>query len=168
MFTDLWDQHRDLSWVQQEIPSRLTSPKRIVQLSFWDLFDTNIFLERSNNAWDGGHDGPYILPALFEIEVQDFEPDPAKQSRHNLCMFEDYDSTVPTENFYYAIPEESLPTLESLETWMFELTRFKRRAIFGESLQGSFMSLARRYYECERTLPLVSSPPHLFLAFLLL
>ncbi len=130
-----------------------------MQLSFWDLCDTNIFLERSNNTWDGGHDGPYILPSLFEIDVKDFEPHPAKRNRHNLCVFEDYDSTVPAKDLYYAIPEESLPTLEGLEAWVLSLTRFKRRAIFGDSLQGSFMSLARRYYECERVLPLVSYIP---------
>jgi hypothetical protein len=155
MSVDLWERQRDLSWIKDEIPL-LMSPKRIVQLSFWDHCDTNIFLERSNNTWDGGHDGPYVLPELFKIEVQDFVPHPGRQNRHNLDVFEDYDNMVPAENFYYAIPEKSLPTLEDLETWALELTRYKRRAIFGDSLQGAFMSLARRYYECKPALPLVS------------
>lgn len=156
MLADLWERQRDLSCIKDEVPLVLTNPKRIVQLSFWDNCDTNIFLEHSDDVWNGGHDGPYILPALFEIEVQDFVPLPGTQDRHNLHVLEDNGFTLPAETFYYAIPEESLPTLGSLETWALELTRFKRRAIFGDSLQGSFMSLARRYYECEEALPLVS------------
>ena len=72
--------------MREEIPL-LTGPRRIVQLSFWDRCDTNIYLERSNDSWNGGHDGRYVLPAVFEIEVQDFVPLPGRQQRHNLCLF---------------------------------------------------------------------------------
>jgi hypothetical protein len=116
MLVDLWERQRDLSWIKDEVPLILTSPKRIVQLSFWDSCDTKIFLEHSDDVWNGGHDGPYILPALFEIEVQDFVPFPGRQDRHDLYVLEDHGFTVPADAFYYAIPEESLPTLKSLET----------------------------------------------------
>jgi len=162
-YLDLWEHQEDLSWIKDEIHLPLIGSTRTIQLSFWDKCDTNIFLERSGAVahgalWNGGHDGPYSLPAVLDIKIKEFVPQPGREHRHNLRVLVNGTTPELAQNSYYAIPSDSLPTLESLETWALELTRFRRRAIFGDNLQGSFMSLARKYAECEKLLPLVSGP----------
>jgi hypothetical protein len=52
-----------------------------------------------------------------------------------------------------------LPSLDTLVNWVLDTTRYHRRACFGSGFHGGFLSLALRYYECERDLPLVSLVP---------
>ena len=94
--------------------------------------------------------------APLQIVVQDFQPGPGREIKHNLNVtLKDSKETLLTAPSYYAIPTDSLPTLEKLSSWALDSTRLQRRSIFDEGLQGAFMSLACRYYECKTVLPLV-------------
>jgi hypothetical protein len=111
---------------------------------------------KDRDYWAGGHDGPWMPVPPLQIVVQDFEPGPGREIKHNLNVtLKDSKETVLTAPSYYAIPIDSIPTLEKLSSWALDSTRFQRRSLFDEGLQGSFMSLARRYHECKTVLPLV-------------
>jgi hypothetical protein len=125
-------------------------------LSLVNFCDISAFVNDQDYTWNGGHDGPWMPVAPFQIVVQDFDPEPGREIKHHLNVtFGDSKETVLTAPSYYAIPTDSLPTLEMLSQWGLDSTRFERRCIFDERLQGSFMSLARKYYECKTFLPLV-------------
>jgi hypothetical protein len=145
-----------MEWIRNEITLPLQGPKKTFQLSLVNACDISPNFDEPGRIWDGGHDGPYLPTAPLKIEVQEFYPSPGREYLHTLIILEDSASPVTIENSYYAITPESLPTLDTLETWALDSTRFRRRVIFGDKLQGSFMSLARRYAECAIELPLVS------------
>lgn len=104
----------------------------------------------------GGHDGPWKVANPLEIVIQDFTPRPGMEHRHifNGKSPQDIGERATAPQFY-AIPENSLPTLETLEAWALETTRNHSRAFIG-AFHGSFLSLGRRYCECKKPLPLVS------------
>jgi hypothetical protein len=133
---------------------------RICLVNFCDLsnISTPDMLNRVPWIWDGGYDGPFIDSASLDIEVQEFEPLPGKEHKHILnvgCA----GTTTSTNPEVYAIPVDCLPSLDTLVTWVLDTTRYSGRACFGSGFHGTFLSLALRYYECERDLPLVSLFP---------
>jgi hypothetical protein len=134
---------------------------RLCLVNFCDLsyFSTPDILNQVPWIWDGGHDGPWIDSAYLDIEVQDFEPLPGEEHKHVLEVGWSEGMTTSNTPEFYAIPTDCLPSLECLETWVLETTQHSRRACFGSGFHGTFLSLALRYCECERDLPLVSSLP---------
>jgi hypothetical protein len=112
-------------------------------------------LNRAPWIWDSGYDGPLIDPASLDIEVQEFEPLPGKEHKHILNIW-CADTTTSTNPGFYAIPVDCLPSMDTLVTWVLDTTRYDGQACFGSGFHGTFLSLALRYYECERDLPLVS------------
>lgn len=152
---DLWDCQHDNRWLKRNLPP-LQGPRRIVEVSLVNFCDISAFVKDKDYTWNGGHDGPWIPVTPLQLVVQDFEPRPGRAIKHNLNVtLVDSKKTILTAPSYYAIPADSLPTLERLSQWALESTRLQRRSLFDEGLQGSFMSLARRYYECKNELPLV-------------
>jgi hypothetical protein len=152
---DLWDRQHDNRWLRRNLPP-LQGPRRIVELSLVNFCDISAVVKDKDYTWDGGHDGPWIPVTPLQIVVQDFEPRSGREIKHNLNVtLMDSQKTFLTQSSYYAIPADSLPTLDRLSRWALDSTQFQRRSIFDEGLQGSFMSLARRYYECKTALPLV-------------
>lgn len=154
--SDLWDRKHDIRWLKRNL-TPLRGSRRIVELSLVNFCDISAWVKDHDYTWDGGHDGPWMPVAPLQITVQDFEPGPGREIKHNLNVtLTDSKKTVLTAPSYYAIPADSIPTLETLSRWALDSTRFQRRSIFDEGLQGSFMSLARKYYECRSVLPLRS------------
>ncbi len=110
-------------------------------------------------VWDGGHDGPWRGSSELIIKVQDFVPLPSSSAEHEMNVQLtglNCDATVRTQPQYYAIPTECLPSLNVLEAWVLDTTLHSRRAFFASGFQGTFFSLAVRYSECQKDLPLVS------------
>ncbi len=63
----------------------------------------------------------------------------------------------PTPSEFYAIPEDSLPTLEEIEGWALDtMISYPTHAFLGW-LRSTFVHFARSYYESDKDLPLVSS-----------
>jgi hypothetical protein len=117
-------------------------------------------LKQAPWIWDGvgGYDGPLIEPASLDIQVQEFEPLPGKEHKHILDIW-CADESILVNPGFYAIPVDSLPSLDTLVDWILGTTRNSRRACFGSGFHGAFLSLALNYYECKRDLPLVSLFP---------
>ena len=153
--TDLWDRQHDLGWQRRNIPL-LQGPRRMIELALVNFCDISAFVKDKDYTWAGGHDEPWTTLPPLRLVVQNFEPRPGREIKHNLNVtLVDSKKTVLTPPSYYAVPEASLPTPEQLFNWALDSAQLQRRSIFGEGLQGSFMSLARRYYECKASLPLV-------------
>ena len=128
----------------------------MIEVSLVNSCDISVLVKDNDYGWDGGHDGPWIPVMPLRLVVQYFEPRLGKEFKHNLNVTSvESKKTVLTAPSYNAIPADSLPTLERLLQWALESTRVQRRSLYDEGLQGSFMSLARRYYECQTVLPLV-------------
>lgn len=149
-----------MKWLKKHV-TPLHGPRtsvRICLVNFCDLskFTTPEVLIQKPWIWIGGHDGPWIDSAYLDIEVQEFQPMQGKEHKHTLNVTWNGDTTVSTRPHFYAIPEDCLPSLETLERWVLDTTRYSRRAFFGSGFHGTFLSLAVRYCECERDLPLVS------------
>jgi hypothetical protein len=164
-----------MRWIKNEIPS-LHGPKEIIRISAYNLCYAN---DVAPATWDDvdwilADDWDWVLSegldeswkatkvvAPLELEVQSFHPSPGKESRHILSTRVTYSvvdsssTTSPSGSQYYAIPESSLPSLKVLEDWALATTKYHRKAFVGGFL-GSFLSLARRYCECRKALPLVS------------
>jgi hypothetical protein len=130
-------------------------------VNFCDLsnFSTPEKLNQAPWIWDGGYDEPFINSASLDIEVQEFKPLPGKEHKHILNIWCEDTTTSTTNPGFYAIPEDCLPSLDDLVKWVLDTTRYSGRACFGSGFHGTFLSLALRYYECERDLPLVSLFP---------
>jgi hypothetical protein len=158
---DLWDRAHEVKWLHNNV-TPLRGPRRTMSIclvNYCDLsnFTTPDVLDLTPWIWDGGHDGPWVDSSCLEIEVQDFEPLPGKEYKHILDVtLSDSNKTVSTSPRYNAIPTECFPSLETLETWVLDTTRHSRQAFFASTFHGTFLSLALRYCECERDLPLVS------------
>jgi hypothetical protein len=94
----------------------------------------------------------------LEIQVKEFEPRTGMELEHSLDVtFSDGNETISTTPQFYEIPADCLPSLDELETWVLNTTRHSRRTVFNSGFHGTCFSLARRYCECGRELPLVSS-----------
>jgi len=107
--------------------------------------------------WAGGDIEHWKVAAPLELEVQAFKPRPNREFQHVDMDVGPSDVAVSTGGMdlqYYAIPEASLPSLELLENWALDTTRHNKGALVGE-FNGNFLSLARRYCECPKVLPLV-------------
>lgn len=140
----------------------LHGPKRSVFISPINLCDVTALqlLDPASKIYAGGHDGLFSVAAPLIVEVQDFVPRENHEDKYILAIR--YQHTLPRRTRsikpeFFAIPEESLPSLETIQNWVLDATRRYRRAFVG-GFYGSFLSLARRYCECERELPLVSVP----------
>lgn len=156
MIPDLWDRRHDIRWLKRNL-TPLRGSRRTVQLSLVNFCDISAYVNDFDIIWDGGHDGPWMPIPPLQITVQNFEPETGREIKHNLNVtLTGSKKAVLTAPSYYAIPDDSLPTLQELSKWALDSTRHQRRSIFDEGLQGSFMSLARRYYESKAVLPLVS------------
>ena len=133
---------------------------RICFVNFCDLSNcsTPDMLNRAPWIWDSGYDGPFIDSASLDIEVQEFEPLPGKEHQHVLNIWCAGTANSPNPGFY-AIPADCLPSLDTLVTWVLDTTRYDGRACLGSGFHGTFLTLALRYTECERDLPLVSLLP---------
>jgi hypothetical protein len=155
----LWDQKEDLAWLKEEVHARF-GPRKTLSISLTAFCDANSLLfdtDVESQIWaSGGHDGPWTIASPLEIVIQDFEPTAGKEYRH---IFDrdptDHPGEKSTAPQFYAIPADSLPNLETLEAWALETARNHPRAFFGR-IRGPFLSLARRYCECKKPLPLVS------------
>lgn len=142
----------------------LRGPKRIIRICLFNScglskYSAPTALNPVPWIWDGGHDGPWRGPSEFEIEVQDFVPLPSSSDEHVMDVQltgRNGDTTMPTPPQYYAISAECLPSLDILEAWVLDTTLHSRRAFFASGFQGTFISLAVRYSECTKYLPLVS------------
>lgn len=147
-----------MKWLKQHV-TPLYGPRKSVRICLANFCDISKFsppdiLSQLPWIWDGGHDGPRIGSACLDLTVQDFVPLQGKEHEHTLDISRG-GATITTSPQFYAIPEDSLPSLETLESWVLDTTRHSRRAFFGSSFHGTFLSLALRYCECERELPLV-------------
>jgi hypothetical protein len=120
-------------------------------------------LNQSPWIWDGvgGYDEPLIEPPSLDIQIQEFEPLQDKEHKHILDIrcAESADEPIFVNPGFYAIPVDCLPSLDTLINWVLDTTRCDGRACFGSGFHGGFLSLALRYYQCERDLPLVSLFP---------
>jgi hypothetical protein len=133
---------------------------QICLVNFCDLSNGST-LEMLNQApwiWDAGNYGLLTEPANLDIQVQEFEPLPGKEHKHILDIWCAEDLVFVNPGFY-AIPVDCLPSLDTLVNWVLDTTRCDGRACFGSGFHGGFLSLALRYYQCERDLPLVSLFP---------
>ena len=147
----------------------LQGQRKAMRICLFNSCDLSHFTTPSNInrvpwVWDGGYDGPWIDSACLDIVVQNFEPLPDKEEKHILQVAlpdGGIDSISPQ---YNAMPSDCLPSLETLEAWVIDTNRHSRRAFFRSCFHGTFLSLALRYCDCERTLPLVSTG--LLLSFL--
>ena len=152
---DLWDSKHDGRWLRRNV-THLHSSRRIVELSLVNLCDISSLVEHQEHNLNGGHHGPWTPVTPLRIVVQDFNPGSGRELKHYLNVaLMDGKKTVLTAAPCNAIPADSLPTLEQITQWALDSAWAYRRSIFDEGLQGSFMSLARRYYECKTVLPLV-------------
>lgn len=157
MTVDLWDRRGDLAWLETEV-GHLYGPRKPLSLSLAVFCDSSSLLfdtDSNFTVWAaGGHDGPWSVASPLEIEVQAFQPKRGREHHHVFGDPQD-DNEAATSSRLFAIPEESLPSLEKLEGWALESARNHPRAFIG-GIRGSFVSLARRYFECKQMLPLVS------------
>lgn len=133
---------------------------QICLVNFCDLIEcsTPEMLNRAPWIWDAGYDGPLIEPASLDIQVQEFEPLPGNEHKHILDIWR-VDKPISVNPGFFAIPVDCLPSLDTLVNWVLDTTRYSGRACFGSGFHGTFLSLALRYYECQRELPLVSLFP---------
>jgi hypothetical protein len=147
-----------MEWIRDEITLPLHGPKKSFQLSLVNACDiSSPCFDEAGRISVSAHENPHIPTEALEIEVQEFYPSPGREKFHDLIISEDNDSVITIEKSYYAITPESLPTLDDLERWSFESAKFQSIVLFINKLQGSFIALARRYFECKTALPLVSS-----------
>ncbi|KAE9377782.1 hypothetical protein N431DRAFT_478944 [Stipitochalara longipes BDJ] len=154
---DLWDIQEEVLWLKEEVPA-LFGPRKRLNISLTTFCDANSLVfntDAGSQIWaSGGHDGPWSVAKPLEIVVQDFIPTAGKEHRH---IFErsPYAGSggTTTAPQCYAIPDDSLPNLETLEAWALETSRHHPRA-FVRRFRAPFLSLARRYCECKKPLPL--------------
>ncbi|KAH8685530.1 hypothetical protein BGZ60DRAFT_395392 [Tricladium varicosporioides] len=154
---DILGQDRDVSWLKTEITT-LYGPKKVLRISpvsFCDQPASDNPRYKANRQWHytraGGEDKPWRVAAPLELEIQAFQP--RSNLDNDLTGSAIPSLTISDDPELYAIPEKSLPSLETLEVWALNTTRQHRRALVG-GFQGAFLSLARRYCECERDLPM--------------
>lgn len=160
LIVDLWDRGHDEKWLKNHV-TPLHGSRRNMKICLYNDCDLSQFSPtdmwiQASWIWYGGYDGPRIKSACLELEVQDFEPLRGKEHEHCLEVNRFGARTFSINPRFYGIPTDSLPTLETLENWVLDTTRHSRRSFFGSSFHGTFLSLALRYCECERELPLVS------------
>jgi hypothetical protein len=136
----------------------LFGPKAILRIAAYNLCDVSQFISGyADLIWAGGDVEHWKVAAPLELEVQAFMPRPNREFQHideDIGPSEVAVSSAEKELQYYAIPEASLPSLELLENWALETTRYNKRALVG-GFKGNFLSLARRYCESSKELPLV-------------
>ncbi len=149
----------DIEWLKSEVTA-LQGPKSILSISLAPHCDASSFL--FNNDLDsvrwaaGGHEGPWAVAKPLDVKVQEFTPIPGAEDKHIFDLDTSEDGfPVQVTPQCYAIPRDCLPTLQALEDWALDTARNHPRAFVG-GIRGSFLSLARRYCECKRILPLVS------------
>jgi len=146
-------------WLKEEVPA-LSGPRKQSSVSLTAFCDAESLLpDTASQIWTfGRHDGPWPIAKPLEIVVQDFSPRPGREYRH---IFERSPYAVSGETTAapqcHAIPEESLPNLETLEYWGLETARCHPRA-FIKGLRAPFLMLARKYCEYKKPLPLVGFP----------
>jgi hypothetical protein len=100
---------------------------------------------------------PWKKTIGLELKVRRFSPRDGAEELHCLPIH-DRDTfrsrLIPGE--FYAIPADSLPTLEELEDWALDTVITNHAVGFLGGLRASFLTFARRYIECPSDLPLVS------------
>jgi hypothetical protein len=88
--------------------------------------------------------------------IQDFKPKSGAEEEHIFNAYSSKDGVKSTTApQFYAIPRDSLPSLDILEAWALETVQDHPLAFIG-GIRGSFLALARRYSDCKRPLPEVS------------
>ncbi|KAF4630237.1 hypothetical protein G7Y89_g7900 [Cudoniella acicularis] len=163
----LWGQDQDTEWLKSHVTS-LYEPKellRISSISFCDQPGEDNPYYLAKQKWDynraGGED-PKIrweAPNPLELEVQAFKPKPNGEYQHfpgrdtSNSTFAIPSVAASTDLYFYVIAENSLPSLDSLEAWALHTTKLHKCALVG-GFQGDFLSLARRYCECKKELPM--------------
>lgn len=100
---------------------------------------------------------PWKKTVGLQLRVRKFSPREGGDKAHSLTLHDsDSGQTQPLPAEFYAIPANTLPTLQELEKWAMDtVTTFHANGFLG-GLRASFLSFALLYSECEADIPLVS------------
>ena len=149
-----------MEWLHDEV-TPLTGPIQTLSLFLYNHYH--------NSASTGVTPGIDLGPATdqkskwssafaLDIHVQTFCPKDDTEANHILTVHETWSNKfhrIPGQ--FYAIPEEKLPKIQNLEDWALDTLLSHHSVAFVGGLRAALLTLARRYHESRKDLPLVSS-----------